>query len=558
MNLSSAVIGIAKLLLTLSAAVVVDGQFTGDPGISFDQPGYAFGSGWELGNIVQDNDNADITQLGGLRFFTGANGSSFLCIVEHAEEEDARVYCMDIQRDAITGHVTSISNTTGSLDIEENGQVSRTSSHLDLGFTLGPDGFDYITFNNDGDNATTKSIAQATWEFDFDTGKPNKLKVGNRFDLSSISYDSVYGLAFSSIAKDPNDAGRPLLFGSGYEELISIPFSSSATVDYDKAEFICQMPGDYSGDMRVISTGNRTNDFLVLDLESQVILILKIDKTTGYPVGYDTTNPTYYATCYDPDTHNNCTTRSNRWDDNYARNPLDCPVEPFLNTSDALPWGMNFDDNTGDLFFTDYASDAFVRIKGFAPGFDVAVVVQALQATINALFGELNNPDLRIRRLADGPGITFVETRRRLDTKATKATKSPKRPGVKGAKGAKGSSEVPAEAPSYTVDDLVASFGTPGNYQVSDEVSESLAFLENTESPAFQAAISGGGSSDEITTTINNIVAAVQGLVDATFSSGTTPPAVVTKVECLECLGTLFEKMADGAEDVDCSTKCQQ
>lgn len=214
-----------------------------------------------------------------------------------------------------------------------------------------------------------------------------------------------------------------------------------------------------------------------------------------------------------------------------------------------------------DFFFTNWGSnfDTLIRIKGFAPGFDPAVVVQALQDTMDALFEELNN-SARRRRLADGPGITFVETRRRLDTKATKATKSPKATrsskGVKGAKGAKGSSS--EVAPSYTAEQLVDSFGALGSLQVSNEVLESLAYLENTDSPAFQAAISGGGSSTEITTTITNVVAAVQGLVDATFTGTTPPPAVVTKVECLECLGTLFEEIANGAVDVDCSTTCQQ
>lgn len=125
MKLSSAVIGIAKLLLTLSAVVVVDGQST-DPGTTFDQPGYAVGSFWELGNIIQDPNDPNINYLGGLRFLTGADGSSFLCIVEDAEEEAAGVYCLDIQRDAITGHVTGISNGQ-SLDIVENGQASKIS-----------------------------------------------------------------------------------------------------------------------------------------------------------------------------------------------------------------------------------------------------------------------------------------------------------------------------------------------------------------------------------------------------------------------------------------------
>lgn len=206
MKLSSAVIGIAKLLLTLSAVVVVDGQSTDDSGITFNQTGYAIGSAWELGNIIQDPNDPNINYLGGLRFLTGADGSSFLCIVEDAEDEAAGVYCLDIQRDAITGHVTGISNTTGpSLFIVENGQVSKTSSLLDLGFTQGPDDFDYVTFYD-------YTIAQATWDFDPVTEKPNQLNIVNRMDLSSISYDGAYGLEFSSIAKDPNDAGRPLLF----------------------------------------------------------------------------------------------------------------------------------------------------------------------------------------------------------------------------------------------------------------------------------------------------------------------------------------------------------
>jgi len=204
MKLSSAVIGIAKLLLTLSAAVVVDGQST-DNGTTFVQPGYAVGSFWELGNIIQDTDDPNINYLGGLRFFTAADGSSFLCIVEDAEEGDAGVYCMDIQRDAITGCVTSISNTTGpSIVIVENGVNSTISSKLDL-VTQGPDDFDYVTFFDD-------TIAQATWEFDLETEKPNTLNIVNRMDLSSISRDGAFGLEFSSIAEDPNNAGRPLLF----------------------------------------------------------------------------------------------------------------------------------------------------------------------------------------------------------------------------------------------------------------------------------------------------------------------------------------------------------
>lgn len=209
-----------------------------------------------------------------------------------------------------------------------------------------------------------------------------------------------------------------------------------------------------------------------------------------------------------------------------------------------------------DFFFTNWSDNGtLIRIKGFAPGFDPGVVVQTLQATMDALFEELNN-SARRRRLADGPGITFVETRRRLDTKATKATKSPK--ATRSPKGSKGSSEAPAESPGYTTDELVDSFGTPGNYEVSNEVKESMAYLENTDSPAFQAAISGGGPSDEITTTITNVVTAVADLVGATFTGTTPPPTVVTKVECLVCLGELFENMADGNSDADCSTTCQQ
>ena len=56
---------------------------------------------------------------------------------------------------------------------------------------------------------------------------------------------------------------------------------SPTTVDYDKAEFICKMPSEYSGDVRTISTGDRTDDLLVIDYDNESILILKIDKATG-------------------------------------------------------------------------------------------------------------------------------------------------------------------------------------------------------------------------------------------------------------------------------------
>jgi len=180
---------------------------------------------------------------------------------------------------------------------------------------------------------------------------------------------------------------------------------------------------------------------------------------------------------------------------------------------------------------------------------------------MDALFDILNS-GRRIRRLNDDPGATFAEIRRRLQTKSPKAARSPKATksakGFKGAKGTKGSSGVPAEAPSSTAAELLESLGAPGSYQVSDEVLGSLAYLKNTDSPAFKAAISGRGPSDDITITITNVVAAVQGLVDATFPTGTTlPPLVDTKVKCLECLGKLFEEIDTGAVGVACST-CQQ
>ena len=200
-------ISIVNLLLLLTA-VVVDGNQIADPGITFNQTGYAFGSAWLLQDIIQDPNEPTVDYLGGLRFFTAADGSSYLCVVEDAEEGGS-VYCMDIERDATTGYVKSFATTTApALDItNEAGQVGKVEDQLDIGFSPGPGGFDYISFFDD------IKIGQATWSFDAASGKPNGLNIANSMDVSSISYDGIFGLEFSNIAKDPNDASRALLFG---------------------------------------------------------------------------------------------------------------------------------------------------------------------------------------------------------------------------------------------------------------------------------------------------------------------------------------------------------
>ena len=74
------------------------------------------------------------------------------------------------------------------------------------------------------------------------------------------------------------------------------PATNLATVDYDKAEFICTFKDavkNYTGssitgqhvrypsDFRLIKTGNEKNNFLLNDYDHGRIFILKINETTG-------------------------------------------------------------------------------------------------------------------------------------------------------------------------------------------------------------------------------------------------------------------------------------
>ena len=213
-----------------------------------------------------------------------------------------------------------------------------------------------------------------------------------------------------------------------------------------------------------------------------------------------------------------------------------------------------------DLFFTEwyrglwYGDDKVYSVVGFGPGFDASYVVPAFQSTTNAILTELNN--VRRRRLG---AVTFIppSSGKGKGGKGGSGTSSGKVSSGKGSsgkgssgKGGKGGSGAGFIRPEYTVAELVASLGSPGNYAVSPEVTETLLYLSNTESADFIAALS--GSSDAITSTITNVVDAVKTLVGANPST-----AVAGLVECLECLGSLFVNIAKPDPNVTCSTTCQ-
>ena len=63
--------------------------------------------------------------------------------------------------------------------------------------------------------------------------------------------------------------------------LILDPATNFATIDYDKVEFICNTQTTYPGDLRIIKTGDETNNFLIMDWSNQLINILDIDDATG-------------------------------------------------------------------------------------------------------------------------------------------------------------------------------------------------------------------------------------------------------------------------------------
>ena len=210
-----------------------------------------------------------------------------------------------------------------------------------------------------------------------------------------------------------------------------------------------------------------------------------------------------------------------------------------------------------DIFFTDsysYGNEKVFSVVGFGPGFDASYVVPAFQNTTNAILTELNN--VRRRRLGE---VTFIlpSSGKGKGGKGGSGTSSGKVSSGKGSsgkgssgKGGKGGSGAGFIRPEYTVAELVASLGSPGNYAVSPEVTETLLYLSNTESADFIAALS--GSSDAITSIITNVVDAVKSLV------GANPSTVVAGlVECLECLGSLFVNIAKPDQNVTCSTTCQ-
>lgn len=210
-----------------------------------------------------------------------------------------------------------------------------------------------------------------------------------------------------------------------------------------------------------------------------------------------------------------------------------------------------------DLFFTEYYGDDKVfSVVGFGPGFDASYVVPAFQSTTNAILTELNN--VRRRRLG---AVTFIppSSGKGKGGKGGSGTSSGKVSSGKGSsgkgssgKGGKGGSGAGFIRPEYTVAELVASLGSPGNYAVSPEVTETLLYLSNTESADFIAALS--GSSDAITSIITNVVDAVKSLV------GANPSTVVAGlVGCLECLESLYVNLANNTPNagVDCSSTCQ-
>lgn len=208
-----------------------------------------------------------------------------------------------------------------------------------------------------------------------------------------------------------------------------------------------------------------------------------------------------------------------------------------------------------EIFFTDsYGDDKVYSVVGFGPGFDASYVVLAFQNTTNAILTELNN--VRRRRLGE---VTFIppSSGKGKGGKGGSGTSSGKGSSGKGSsgKGGKGGSGAGFIRPEYTVDELVASLGSPGNYAVSPEVTETLLYLSNTESADFIAALS--GSSDAITSIITNVVRAVKTLVNNIFSGTSIPAEVATRVECLECLGSLFVNIAKPDPNVTCSTTCQ-
>ena len=168
--------------------------------MTFDKPGFAVRSVWQLGDIIKA-PGAALADQGGIRFFTAADGSESLCFINNSYSAPAEIYCMSIERDQITGCVKNFTSTT-----------DPAFSAPDYAFTITPgqDGFDYVVQEG-------TFIGQGTWGFDATTGKPNALNIPSKMDAgdegADILEDSyVYGLGFSSIAMDPNDPSRPLLF----------------------------------------------------------------------------------------------------------------------------------------------------------------------------------------------------------------------------------------------------------------------------------------------------------------------------------------------------------
>lgn len=195
-------------------------------------------------------------------------------------------------------------------------------------------GYDYVSFFKD------EEIGLATWEYAPD-GRPTKLTIEHRMDVSGISNSGLYGIEFSNILTD-STTGFGLMFAIGYDEMLALPLLPNGAyfdIDYPNVQYLCSTyeagvgyAVDYPGDMRIIKSGVYANDLLVMDWDNEKIKMINIDSTTGYPVGFD-------PAAIDPEA-------------------FACPFLDFIDTDttdpDTQPWGMQFDGATGGKLFQNH------------------------------------------------------------------------------------------------------------------------------------------------------------------------------------------------------------
>lgn len=195
--------------------------------VDFKEEGYALASAWNLSEHIFDVHDGAVNYLGGLRFHKVGDAST-LCIVEDSEDSSAAIHCLDVIRDEVTGTVVDVGSTNSRLDIFDRDGLRWEGvpewegmyDYMQVGFSTGPEGFDFISFYPGTDHGifddNYPAIAQATWEYDGD-GRPLLLNVTHVMEVYEEVYlhdYDVYGIEFSNIAKDPCDptGQRHLMF----------------------------------------------------------------------------------------------------------------------------------------------------------------------------------------------------------------------------------------------------------------------------------------------------------------------------------------------------------